>query len=93
MYAFSIPLRLAIEERVFVLGPHLGLGRHFRLPSLDRFRRLSLPRREGGGALQGRSDGGDHVVHHSEPFALARFLGRGQSPRNFPKGERRGRVS
>lgn len=47
MHAFPIGFLLAIEKRVFVLGPHLRLQRHFRLPSRYGFRRRGFAR--GGG--------------------------------------------
>lgn len=89
MHTFPIALLLAIEKGVFVLGPHLRLLGHFRLPSLDRFRRRRrrFTRRGERQALQGRRHGRDHIVHHSQPFALARFLGSRHSPWDFPAEE------
>ena len=75
-------LLLPVKNRILVLRQHLFFSRHLLVPSLDRFRRHAPV------ALQRRADGVDDLVDEFEPFALARFLERGELPGDFP---RRGR--
>lgn len=81
MDAFSILLLLAVEDGVFVLGPHLRLGRHLGLPPLQVLERLALPRQR---LVDGRHDGVDGL----EAVSLASLLELGQPPGDLPARER-----
>lgn len=79
MDPLPIPLLLPVKNRILIPRSHLVLARHFLLPPLDTLRRLAqFPQR----AVHGRDDG----VHEPQAFALARFLGGGQAPGDFPAG-------
>ena len=82
MDPLAIPLLLAVEHGVFVLGPHLRLRRHLLFPPLQ-FRRGAhvVP-------LEGVVDGRDYVVDETEAFALTALLGNGETPGDFPIEER-----
>lgn len=67
MNPLTIPLFLPIKKGVFILGSHLVLARHLRLPSLKGFC-AGVLFREGG------VDGGYDCVDGAEAFPLARFL-------------------
>lgn len=75
--ALAVPLLLAIEDGVLVLGQHLGLGGHLSPPAPHRLDSLSLL---GEGVL----DGGDDVVNGPQPAALPELLELGHAPWDLP---------
>lgn len=79
MYALAVLLLLLVKDGVLVLGQHLLLARHLRVPPLDGLGRLAV-------ALQRRADGVDDAVDGAEALALARLLRAGEAPGDFPVG-------
>ena len=76
--ALAIPLRLAIEQRVLVLGQHLSLRRHLRLPILQCRNGLPLLR-------QRRVQRRDDIVDGPETLSVPPLLELGQTPGDFPE--------
>jgi hypothetical protein len=75
--ALAVPLDLAVKNRVLVLGQHLLLRRHLRLPALDLLHAESEARKR---TVERRDD----AVDVPETLALAVLLVARQAPRDFP---------
>lgn len=82
-YALAVRSLLLVEDGVLVLGQHLLLARHLRVPSLD-----GLDARDAV-ALQGRADGVDDLVDMAKALALARLLVAGEAPGDLPVESRK----
>lgn len=81
MNSLSIRFFLPIEKSVLVLWLHLILSRHLRLPSLQHFRSGILFR-------ECSVNGGYDGIDCAKAFPLAGFLWAGQTPGDFPVGQR-----
>lgn len=77
MDALAVPLLLAVEDGVLVLGQHLGLGGHLSPPAFHRLDGLTL---------LGKSvlNGGDDIVNGPQPAALPELLELGHAPWDLP---------
>ncbi|EGO57906.1 hypothetical protein NEUTE1DRAFT_110080 [Neurospora tetrasperma FGSC 2508] len=75
--ALAVPLLLAVEDGVLVLGQHLGLGGHLSPPAFHRLDGLTL---------LGKSvlNGGDDVVNGPQSAALPELLELGHAPWDLP---------
>lgn len=67
MNALPVLAFLPIEDGVFILGQHLFLPWHLRIPSFYALSCLSL-------LGEGRREGVDHLVDQAQAFALTGFL-------------------
>jgi hypothetical protein len=80
MNSLSVLLLLPVENRIFVLGQHFLLARHFRVPSLHGLcGYLAI-------ALESTEHGVDDIIDGSETFALASLLRSGEPPWDLPVG-------
>ena len=77
MDSLPIPLLLAVENRVLILGPHLRLRRHLGFPSLEDLERLAL---FGERLVDGCNDG----VDSPQTVSLASLLKLRQPPGDLP---------
>jgi hypothetical protein len=77
VYALAVPLHLAVEHGVLVLGQHLLLGRHLQLPALHLLHALSH-------APQRRVECADDCVDVSEALAVPVLLVAGEAPWYLP---------
>ena len=77
MDSLAVFFLLLIEDRVFVLGQHFLLARHFLVPALHHLRGLSV-------SLKGGTDGVDHAIDRSQTLPLTGLLGGGDAPWDLP---------
>lgn len=68
MNALPVGLLLLVEDGVLVLGEHLLLTRHLRIPPLNSLGALSLPGKSS-------TEGIDDSVHGAQTLALPGLLG------------------
>lgn len=77
MNALPVALLLLVEDGVLVLGQHLLLTRHLRIPPLYSLCTVSV-------ACEGGADGIDDSVHGAQALALPGLLRRRETPRGLP---------
>lgn len=75
--ALPVSLRLAVEQGVLVLGQHLRLGRHVRLPHLQGLDGQAL-------LLERRINRRDDAVHGLQALSLTELLRARQTPWDLP---------